>query len=163
MVFGVAQVDELTDMKLEHIVSGDDAVQFFAHHEGQARVKFFYLNLAPCGRREYKPYDLVVCKRIEVNDEYFTISNSGVTHIEPAPRGKRKFLEKHISYSDVELRNFVNRLVTNLIAWNLLQGMWPYCGRVQLYRQFRQLDRLGNHLVCLPIAKGCQFKFQIRI
>jgi hypothetical protein len=90
LLFGVAQVDELTDMKLEHIVTGDDAVHFFAQHEGQARVKFFYLNLAPCGRREYKPYDLVVCKRIEVNDEYFTISNSGVTHIEPGPRGKWK-------------------------------------------------------------------------
>jgi len=46
-------------------------------------VKFFYCNLAICGIAEYKPYDLVVCQREEVNDEYFTISNSGVVHIEP--------------------------------------------------------------------------------
>ncbi len=46
-------------------------------------MKFFYCNLAICGIAEYKPYDLVVCQREEVNDEYFTISNSGVVHIEP--------------------------------------------------------------------------------
>ncbi len=77
------QASEVTDLNLEHITTGDEAVHFFAEHEGQARVKFFYCNLAICGIAEYKPYDLVVCQREEVNDEYFTISNSGVVHIEP--------------------------------------------------------------------------------
>lgn len=70
-------------MELSHIVNGDQAIIFFTTNEGLARVKFFYCNLVPCNQREYKPYDMYVCKRLEVNDEYYTVSNSGVVHIEP--------------------------------------------------------------------------------
>jgi hypothetical protein len=73
----------LIDLKLAHIVDGDQAINFFTTNEGQARVKFFYCNLVPCNPKEYKPYDMYVCQRLEVNDEYYTISHSGVVHIEP--------------------------------------------------------------------------------
>jgi len=73
----------LIDLELAHIKTGDEAVYFFTTTEGRARVKFFYCNLESCTPREYKPYDMYVVNRLDVNDEYYTISNSGVVHIEP--------------------------------------------------------------------------------
>jgi len=73
----------LIDLELAHIKTGDEAIYFFTTIEGRARVKFFYCNLVPCTSREYKPYDMYVVNRLDVNDEYYTVSNSGVVHIKP--------------------------------------------------------------------------------
>ena len=78
-------------MELSHIKDGDQAVTFFTTNEGRARVKFFYCNLVPCNSREYKPYDMYVCNRLEVNDEYYTVSSSGIVHIEPIEGIKKSF------------------------------------------------------------------------
>lgn len=71
------------DLELSHIKTGDQAIIFFSTNQDKPRVKFFYCNLVPCSPREYKPYDMYVCKRLELNDEYYTISKSGVVHIKP--------------------------------------------------------------------------------
>mmetsp|Transcript_4972 Transcript_4972/g.18687 ORF Transcript_4972/g.18687 Transcript_4972/m.18687 type:complete len:4187 (-) Transcript_4972:2731-15291(-) len=74
--------DDTQDIKKLH--SGEDAVSFFSKAGKGTAVKFVYLNRAPVDdEREYRPYDLVVCDREDTNPEYFTMSASGVVHVQP--------------------------------------------------------------------------------
>jgi dynein axonemal heavy chain len=66
--------------------TGEDAITFFARHGSSTPMKFVY-----CNRRsndgeyaaEFRPYDLVVVDRKDVDAEFFTISASGVVHVTP--------------------------------------------------------------------------------
>jgi dynein heavy chain len=69
------------------LVTGEDAITFFARNGKDAPVKFFYCNRARVvevgGRSSFRPYDLTIVSRKEVNPEYFTISATGVVHVRP--------------------------------------------------------------------------------
>lgn len=73
--------DEIS-AQLEHITSGDQVVEFYARHGQASGVKFFYCNQQPPGQLHYRPYELVVCDRLDViPDSYFTISAGGVVNV----------------------------------------------------------------------------------
>ncbi|GFR96312.1 dynein heavy chain domain-containing protein 1-like, partial [Elysia marginata] len=63
------------------VMTGREAVQFFAgcHHIG--KIKSLYLNLAPC--RHYSPYDLITVPRNKTNPEHYVFSTFGVMHVYP--------------------------------------------------------------------------------
>ena len=67
---------------LEHIHTGDQVVEFYARHGQASGVKFFYCNQQPPGQLHYRPYELVVCDRLDVDPaSYFTISAGGVVNV----------------------------------------------------------------------------------
>ncbi|KAL0478288.1 dynein heavy chain [Acrasis kona] len=62
--------------------TGDDAIAFFSRASKDTALKFVYLNRAPTKNDEYRPYDLVVTTRECINPEYFTMSSTGVIHMQ---------------------------------------------------------------------------------
>ena len=72
---------------LNYIKTGDDVVVFYARQGKESEVKFFYCNRADTGIF-FRPYDLEVVAREEVNPEYFTISASGVVHLQAGARAE---------------------------------------------------------------------------
>jgi len=65
-----------------NLVTGEDAITFFARHGSNTPVKFVYCNRKETGD-EFRPYDLVIVDRKKANPEYFTISAAGVVHVNP--------------------------------------------------------------------------------
>ena len=62
--------------------SGDQAVEFFGRTGEDSEVKVVFLNRANTVPN-FRPFDLVVVNRNEIDPEYFTMSSSGVVHIQP--------------------------------------------------------------------------------
>ena len=60
--------------------TGDEAANFFARNGNHTPVKFVYLNRARTGDL-FRPYDLTVVSREQVDAEYFTMSACGVVHV----------------------------------------------------------------------------------
>eukprot|EP00741_Cyanophora_paradoxa_P024436 tig00022075_g23593.t1 len=66
----------------EELKTGNDAIAFFARYGQNSPVKFVYMNRARTGDN-FRPYDLIIVSREEVEPEHFTMSASGVVHIRP--------------------------------------------------------------------------------
>ena len=62
--------------------TGDEAVEFFGRAGEDSETKVLFLNRAHTGLN-FRPYDLVVVDRSDIEPEYFTMSSSGVVHIKP--------------------------------------------------------------------------------
>ena len=62
--------------------TGDEAVEFFGRTGEDSEIKVLFLNRAP-QQLIFRPYDLVIVDRTEINPEHFTMSASGVVHIQP--------------------------------------------------------------------------------
>lgn len=62
--------------------TGEDAIEFFARNGPQGGVKVLFLNRQHTGN-EFRPYDLEVVPRSQVDSEYFTMSAHGVVRVDP--------------------------------------------------------------------------------
>ena len=62
--------------------TGDEAVEFFGRKREDSEVKVLFLIRASTGL-DFRPYDLAVVDRTEIEPEHFTMSASGVVHIQP--------------------------------------------------------------------------------
>ena len=62
--------------------TGDEAVEFFGRTGEESEVKVLFFNRAQ-QHLNFRPYDLVVVDRTEIDSEHFTMSASGVVHIQP--------------------------------------------------------------------------------
>lgn len=69
--------------ELKKIITGEDAISFFAKNGNTTPVKFLYCNKASNNSKIFRPYDLVVVPEKEIHSEYFTISAQGVVHVMP--------------------------------------------------------------------------------
>ena len=73
--------------------TGDEAANFFARNGNHTPVKFVYLNRARTGDA-FRPYDLSVVSREQVDAEYFTMSACGVVHVfSPEQRHPSEFIQ----------------------------------------------------------------------
>ena len=60
---------------LIQILSGEQAISFFAQHGNATPIKFVNCNRAPVPPQLFRPYDLsVTLDEKELREEYFTIS-----------------------------------------------------------------------------------------
>ena len=62
--------------------TGDEAVEFFGRTGEDSEVKVLFMNRAQ-QHLNFRPYDLVVVDRTEIDPEHFTMSASGVVQISP--------------------------------------------------------------------------------
>ena len=69
--------------ELKKIITGEDAISFFAKNGNTTPVKFLYCNKAMSNSKDFRPYDLIVVPEKEIHPEYFTISAQGVVHVMP--------------------------------------------------------------------------------
>ncbi|KAH9121803.1 hypothetical protein LEN26_010526 [Aphanomyces euteiches] len=62
--------------------TGEDAISFFARNGSSSQIKFVHLNRAK-ETLLFRPYDLVVVLPGDAQPEHFTMSASGLVHIQP--------------------------------------------------------------------------------
>lgn len=63
--------------------TGEDAIAFFARYGVSTSTKFVHCKIASTDElAEFRPYDLTVVPHKEVSSDYYTISSSGVVHIQ---------------------------------------------------------------------------------
>lgn len=110
------------------LVTGQDAIEFFVKHQSNTPIKFVYCNrndnsnpnritnpysdpdseqfpdfsTALTGQDEFNPYDLLVVHDAEdLNDEYYTISATGVTRTQPGKPTETMSLSRWIYESTI--------------------------------------------------------------
>eukprot|EP00736_Rhodelphis_marinus_P004047 Rmarinus@m.11564 len=71
------------DFDPSQLQSGEDAINFFARNrQNTGPIKFVHLNRPRTGDN-FRPYDLVVVPREEVEPDHFTMSASGLVNVKP--------------------------------------------------------------------------------
>lgn len=122
------------------LVTGEDAIAFFARHGNNTHVKFVYCN-RPEANDEFRPYDMVIVDRKKVKPEYFTISAAGVVHIQPNEPSESITLADWMHQSTLfnvlrSIRFFKHYLIAKMFR------LWRSNVRYQLYvKQRKQLSR----------------------
>lgn len=124
------------------LMTGEDAITFFARHGNNTPVKFVYCNRAELGD-EFRPYDLVVVDRKKVNSEHFTISAAGVVHVQPHEPSEFISLSDWMHQSTLfnvlrSIRFFKHYLIAKMFR------LWRSNVRYRLYCKQRKL--LGRNL-----------------
>nr|CCA20922.1 dynein heavy chain putative [Albugo laibachii Nc14] len=61
--------------------SGEDAILYFAQNGARTGIKYILLK-RPINSLIFRPYDLIVVEPDEVHSEYFTMSSSGLVHVQ---------------------------------------------------------------------------------
>lgn len=70
---------------IKDVRTSDDVVEFYAKYGQDSPVKFFFCRPAPAGLL-FRPYDLVVVRREEAGDYYYTMSATGVMRMQKGVR-----------------------------------------------------------------------------
>eukprot|EP00899_Mesostigma_viride_P020786 jgi/Mesvir1/28709/Mv19680-RA.1 len=132
--------------ELDNIHTGDDAVEFYARHGQESGVKFFYCNKADTGL-DFRPYDLVVVSREEANPDYYTISSSGVMHIQPGANTQGEFTSLGNWMREKTLFNILRRIkfFCHYLVYKAFK-IWHKTVRHKLYCQVR--NKLTRRLFC---------------
>ena len=77
------------------VVTSDDVIEFYAKYGQDSPVAFFFCVRCDSLLR-FRPYDLLVVRREDVRDEYYTVSATGVTHIRKGmPAGAARTILSH--------------------------------------------------------------------
>jgi hypothetical protein len=68
--------------KVSTPVTGDQAIEFFGRQQDSMDVRVLFL-VRTAASLHFRPYDLLVVDRKELEPEHFTMSTSGVVHVRP--------------------------------------------------------------------------------
>mmetsp|Transcript_44767 Transcript_44767/g.87731 ORF Transcript_44767/g.87731 Transcript_44767/m.87731 type:complete len:3997 (-) Transcript_44767:184-12174(-) len=137
------------------LVTGEDAITFFARHGNNTPVKFVYCNRQDTGD-EFRPYDLVIADRKKLDPEFFTISSAGVVHVSPNQPSEFVSLADWMHQSTIfnvlrSIRFFKHYLIAKMFR------MWRSNVRYRLYcKQRKQLSRslfLARPSFCTPLIE----------
>jgi dynein heavy chain len=137
------------------LVTGEDAITFFARHGNNTPVKFVYCNRMETGD-EFRPYDMVIADRKKLNPEFFTISSSGVVHVSPNQPSEFVSLADWMHQSTLfnvlrSIRFFKHYLIAKMFR------LWRSNVRYRLYcKQRKQLTRslfLARPSFCAPLLE----------
>jgi len=89
---------EVSKETMNSLRSVDDVISYFALHGSSTPLKFVHLNRAPTGKT-YRPYDLIVTLKEELQSEHFTMSASGVVRVAPREPSEFMSLSEWMRYS----------------------------------------------------------------
>ena len=148
--------------KLPTLLTGNDAVAYFAKNNDQTPLKFVQLNRAPDWNRgkNWKPYDLVVVQPGEtVDKEYFVFSSKGVMRFvhDTAQDKVAKLNREVVPTETLTLARFLfestifgmlrhRSTFKNYLIWKMLHA-WKSSVR---FAQFcRTRDKIQKRLFCL--------------
>ncbi|KAJ1121057.1 hypothetical protein NDU88_009185 [Pleurodeles waltl] len=121
-------------------ITGKMAAELFVQHRHLGKINFLYLNIAPS--RHFRPYDLVVVPKSQVNPEHYVFSPFGVLHTHPEEG------------ADTMTLGAWHR---EAIQWKLLQDI-PFFRLYLVRKAFTCWLRNAKHLHLLrrQEALGCQ-------
>ncbi len=131
---------EEDEFKTLQLVTGQDAIAFFARMGNDTPMKFVYCNRAET-RDEFRPYDLVIVNRKQVEPEMFTISTTGVVHVQPNSPSEfislADWMHEATSFNILRsIRFFRDYLIAKMFR------LWRSNVRYRLYvKQRKQLSR----------------------
>jgi len=118
-------LNEVDDI-MARILTGDDAVNFFARYGSETPVKFVHL-IQKVDRKVFNPYELVTATVQESSAEYFTMSPAGIVQITPGQPSEcmplSQWMRQKINFG--LLRNihfygyYLHRKVEHIIKLNL--------------------------------------------
>ena len=80
---GSSEEESDVDPEVANIKTSKDVIDYYIRHGHNAQIKLFHCNTMPQGDN-FNPYQLQVVDRQKVNTEHFTISSSGVVHVQSA-------------------------------------------------------------------------------
>jgi dynein heavy chain len=151
------QDEVMTEMTAQslNLSTGEDAISFFARYGKQSPIKFVHLNRA---RSEtiFRPYDLMVVDAQKRDTNYYTMSEHGLVHIQPASPSEFIPLAEWMRQSTLfnvltSIRCFKNYLINKCFC------AWFSNIRYKLYCQQRKKLKnnlfLGKQSFCTPLLK----------
>lgn len=106
--------------------TGDEAANFFARNGNHTPVKFVYLNRAKTGDA-FRPYDLVVVSREQVDTEYFTMSAMGVVHVY-SERQPSQFIQLSVWMQQSTFFNVSSERMPHRAGYLALTAFGPFSG-----------------------------------
>eukprot|EP00958_Prasinococcus_capsulatus_P026259 scaffold4735_cov403-Prasinococcus_capsulatus_cf.AAC.3 len=135
------------DVLTRGIETDNDVVEFFSRHGQDGEVKFFYC-MRSLSDVSFKPYELVVASRRVSSGEHFTVSASGVAHINPGVEGEfvpldRWIREKKLFSALTNIKFFRHYRVCKAFAF------WRGSVRHRHYSQVREKLR-GRLFIASP-------------
>ncbi|CBZ53336.1 GI17927, related [Neospora caninum Liverpool] len=131
----------LGEEELKNMVSGEDAIAFFARYGAATSTKFLYCNRKKKGDADQ--YSLVVVPEKEAEPEHFTISATGIVHICPGRPSE------YMTLSDFSHQAFAFSVLRSMLFFKTflqrkLVALWRDNVRRLIYR--RQRARLARRL-----------------
>ena len=124
------------------IRTSQDAIDYYIQHGHNAQIKLFHCNRMPMGDN-FNPYELQIVDRQKVNSEHFTISASGVVHVQSGTQAEftslGEWIREQSNFNLLTQMKFFKYYIVN----KTFKRWWSEV-RHTLYRQVR--DRLQKKL-----------------
>lgn len=77
--------------QIQAILTGDDAISFFARNSASSRLKIVYCNRVPSSPIEFKPYDMLVVPQEKIDPEYLRRHGQSIVKASPGFTPKDRF------------------------------------------------------------------------
>jgi dynein heavy chain len=143
---GGVEVDdeEYLKQELERLRTGEDAIAFFARNGTLAKTRLLYCNrAAPSEDDSFQPYDLVLVPEDMRHAEYFTVSSTGIVHVQPGQ------LSECISLTDWMRQSLMYRVLTSM-------SFFRYYIHRKVFEQWRINARYEVYCSCRRrLASSC--------
>ena len=130
------------DPEVANIKTSQDVIDYYIKHGHNAQIKLFHCNTMPQGDN-FNPYELQVVDRQKVNTEHFTISSSGVVHVQSATHAEFTPLGEWIREQSIFNLLTQMKFFKYYIVNKMFKSWWSQV-RHTLYRQVR--ERLKKRL-----------------
>ena len=124
------------DPEVANIKTSKDVIDYYIRHGHNAQIKLFHCNTMPQGDN-FNPYQLEVVDRQKVNTEHFTISSSGVVHVQSATHAEFTPLGEWIREQSIFNLLTQMKFFKYYIVNKMFKSWWSKV-RHTLYRQVRE-------------------------
>ncbi|UPR05068.1 heavy chain of dynein [Chloropicon primus] len=133
---GSSDDDSDVDPEVANIKTSKDVIDYYIRHGHNAQIKLFHCNTMPQGDN-FNPYQLEVVDRQKVNMEHFTISSSGVVHVQSATHAEFTPLGEWIREQSIFNLLTQMKFFKYYIVNKMFKSWWSKV-RHTLYRQVRE-------------------------
>lgn len=127
--------DEAENQELQQIITGEDAIAYFAKSGSVSKTKLLYANRVES--EHFAPYELVVVPQNNVNPEYFTISATGIVHVAPGQLSEcillTEWVHQSLMFRVLRSMNFFKHYIHKkmMAQWRAKARYEVYCHRRQ--------------------------------
>ena len=133
---GSSEEESDVDPEVANIKTSKDVIDYYIRHGHNAQIKLFHCNTMPQGDN-FNPYQLQVVDRQKVNTEHFTISSSGVVHVQSATHAEFTPLGEWIREQSIFNLLTQMKFFKYYIVNKMFKSWWSKV-RHTLYRQVRE-------------------------
>ena len=127
--------DEAETQELQQIITGEDAIAYFAKSGSVSKTKLLYANRVES--EHFAPYELVVVPEDKVNPEYFTISATGIVRVAPGQLSEcillTEWMHQSLMFRVLQSMNFFKHYIHKKVItqWRANARYEVFCHRRQ--------------------------------